>query len=801
MTDQVVRYDGLSGGSFSPGTNITWPGSGDAELVDVVEETSTTGKLYFTRLAGGDGPQDNETITQGGVTASANGNAEDMLYPVYAREDLAISSVGAITWTGPALGATHSFLFDGQTSNVVVGEILTFSGGQTAEVITVVSDAGATGELDVRMISNLDAGLPADNDTFTGDIAGDGTVNGVVHARTYTPLELHRWLSDLNDDEIFTGDDALSVVDATASDRSTDQIITLLGTVAIDDTVAQHMYGGSIEQAGGDTLYSGLDIQVTTPLASTRPVVIQNDAIVTDYWNNAYNPDSIAGSVRLLLKTRDDGVDIDGKRVKGKLLEYGESYFEGGTTLGTATTALALFSAGDGNNNTASGTVAGAPYSSIVITEGYSTEDYNNGNGAVPFGLTFDFGTATAAQAYERWKYIQRRGTSETLFGRNAQLVTGINRNFAHDNETGGALTQNEIIAWGTEITYSNEAGGPFTLGEVVNFVGSGATGRLIYLDDNGLTGTMLFAMDGSTVPLITDTLSGVSSSATADVDTVVSNASFGTGLLIAYNDGGTTGNCYYQALTGLDPADNQTIFGSTSNNSVDVNGTVSTRTINNAFVGVFTGSNYQPNFGIGVDSTDAIAGDIFLDLDGGTQNPPNNQSGVVANLVAGDYVTVFPWDGTSTDINGEAEPDFDQMSLAAALTSGVSTSIDVGTGNIPDNTPQVGTVRVLDNATSQYVRIPYTSHNSDDTFTIDATFNGGTSPINASISNNAFVGYIDQISTGTQESYTAVFGPSSQQVAITARRGGAGAIKTAKTTSTFGSAGFSVNVTRITDV
>ena len=253
MTDQVVRYDTLAGGSFSPGTNITWPGSGVGELVDVVEETSTTGKLYFTRLAGGDGPQDGETITQGGVTASANGNAETLLYPVFAREDLSVSSTGDIAWTGPAIGTTHSFLFDAQTSNVIVTENLTFSGGQTAEVVAINSDAGATGELYVRFTSNIDAGLPADNDTFTGDVAGDGTVNGVVHARTYTPLQLHRFLSDLNDDPIQTGDDVLSIIDPTASDRSTDQIISLLGTVNITDEVAQHMYGGSISQNNGFT--------------------------------------------------------------------------------------------------------------------------------------------------------------------------------------------------------------------------------------------------------------------------------------------------------------------------------------------------------------------------------------------------------------------------------------------------------------------------------------------------------------------------------------------------------------------
>ena len=795
MTDQVVAYDTLAGGSYAVGTNITWPGGGVGELVTVVEETGTTGKLYFARLAGGDGPQDGETITQGGVTSSANGNAENTLYPIFFRPDVAIAANGNITWTGPALGTTHSFLFDAQTSNVVVGEILTFSGGQTAEVIAIPSDAGATGELYVRMISNTDAGLPQDNDTFTGDIAGDGTVDGVVHERTYTPLHLHRLLSDLNDDQIQSGDDVLSIVDPTASDRSTDEIVSLLGTVNITDTVAQHMYGGSISQASGATLYSGLDIQVTTPLSSTRPVVIQDDAIVTDYWNNAYNPDSIAGRVRILIKTRDDGADIDGKRVKGKLLEFGQSYFEGGTTLGTGTTALALFSANDGNNETAVGTVAGAPYNSIIITEGFQNIDFNNGNGSTPFGLSFDLGTATKAQSYERWKYIQRRGTAETLFGRNAQLVTGINRNFAYDGETGGPFTEDEIFAWGTEIPYTGEAGGPFVVGEVVTFGTSNAVGRILYLDDQGTTGTVIIAKEPGPNVQNTETMTGVTSGATATTGTVVNNTSAGTGLLIALDDQGTTGNIYYQTLTGLDPADNQTVFGASSLAQANVNGTVATRTINNQFVGVFTGSDFQTNFGIALDTSDATAGDQLRNLLDVVQQPPNNQQGIVSGLVVGDYVSVFPWDGSTLDVNGDAEPDFNQMSLAGALVAGVTTVVDVGTGNIPDNTPQVGVLRIERDSDGQFDHVPYASHDGDDQFTLV-----GTAPSAAAISNDVFIGYIDKISTSTTESYTAVFGPGTQPVAITVRRGGGSPIKTFKTTATFGATGFSVGAIRTSD-
>ena len=60
------------------------------------------------------------------------------------------------------------------------------------------------------------------------------------------------------DDAAASGDDILDITDATASERSTDNIITLKAPYNIDDTAAQHLYDGSIIQAGGDTIYDGI---------------------------------------------------------------------------------------------------------------------------------------------------------------------------------------------------------------------------------------------------------------------------------------------------------------------------------------------------------------------------------------------------------------------------------------------------------------------------------------------------------------------------------------------------------------
>lgn len=794
MTDYyLVEYDNEASGPFvAEGANLTWTG-GVGFIVTVVDR-GLTGKLMIA-LISGPAPANNDVLTQSAVTADANGDALSLLYPAYFREDVLVASTGAITWTGPALGSTHSFKFDGQTANVVPGEILTFSGGETCEVITVESDAGVSGELSVRFISSTDQGLPVDNDTFTGDIIGDGTVDGVVHDRAYTALHLHRLLADLNDDEDISGDDDLSRVDPTPSGKDTDTIVNLLGTVAVTDTVSQHMYGGSISQADGDTLYAGLNVQVTSPNADTQPVLIQDDALITDYWGNAYNPHSIDGNVRILVKVREDGVDIDGKRVKGKLNEFGDNYFTGGTTIGTGVTALALFSSTDGNNATAVGTVAGAPYNTIVLTEGYQTIDFNNGNGLTPYGLSVDFGSASSAQTYERTKYIQRRGTAETLFGRDAALFDGINMNFAYDAESGN-FAEDEIVYWGTEIVFSGQTTN-LTVGEVVTFAPSGAKGRLLYQNDGGAAGTLVFDMEPGIDPTAADTMTGVTSGGDGDVDTVALESTAGSALLVALDDGGTTGNLYTQGLTGLAPVDNQLIYAGTSHQTVAIDLAVATRTVNNQFIGVYTGTNYQTNFGIAIDSSDAIVGDKMPNLLDVTQEPPNNQTGKVTGLEIGDTVTIYPWDGAATDVNGDAEPDFNEALLTAALVSGVSTTAVVDA--IPDNTPAAGFLRIERDSDNNLDLIEYASYTGL-TYTLV-----GTAPSAAAIGNTAMRAFVDEEATVAGNlSFTSVYGPGNTQVAIVVKNGYSaaknGPIKPFPATATFGTTGFEVGAVRSSD-
>jgi len=95
----------------------------------------------------------------------------------------------------------------------------------------------------------------------------------------YTVLELHRFLQDLADDASASGDDLVDITSDTPSDRSTDNIITLLGTYNIDDTMAEHLYGGSFTQASGDTVYSGLRVLGAVNNSASQIMVIQDNGL------------------------------------------------------------------------------------------------------------------------------------------------------------------------------------------------------------------------------------------------------------------------------------------------------------------------------------------------------------------------------------------------------------------------------------------------------------------------------------------------------------------------------------------
>ena len=340
-------------------------------------------------------------------------------------------------------------------------------------------------------------------------VAINGDIRYTGSTANYTVLELHQFLSDIGDDaNPVTTDDLYDISIKTASDRSTDTFITLLDHTAtsgpvfnIDDTLAQHLYAGSIVQKGGDEIYDGI---VNYGVAGIYIDVIQDGAVLTNFWTTGLNADAAQGiSHQFMLKVRTAGADIDGRRLLGTTREFGKTYSEfsiNGTKRGE--NVLALTNSDDLNNATAVGTVAG--WTTITnTTEGYVGIDvdadtvdefyYSEWNTDQPTRSINDF--------YERMKWLTRRGTSSSLYGLNGALFRGITHEIVVDTPT-GTFAGAEELTWGSGAT--------------------AGTGQLLAI--NSPTAATKLWMQLLTGVLPTDglTLTGTTSSATVDVNVTI---------------------------------------------------------------------------------------------------------------------------------------------------------------------------------------------------------------------------------------------------------------------------------------
>jgi hypothetical protein len=276
-----------------------------------------------------------------------------------------------------------------------------------------------------------------------GNITYTGAAHGASGAGYYTTIAFHRWLQDLADDASFAGDDVLDITKDTPSDRSTDNIITLLGAYNINDAAAEHLYNGSIIQGGGATIYDGILVYANVNMDLQ---IQQNGAIIAnDFWNSipfgtgliGLNPDAANGiSHRFMLKTTTASAAIDGGRLICQTRVWGKTFSEfkiNGASRGNNVAALTY--ADDLNNTTASATVA--TWTSITNTEGYRSIDVDNNGTPENYYSEWNRDTLTINQLYERLKYLSRTLSAATLYGLTGELFRGITHEIIVDTPTG----------------------------------------------------------------------------------------------------------------------------------------------------------------------------------------------------------------------------------------------------------------------------------------------------------------------------------------------------------------------------
>jgi len=350
-----------------------------------------------------------------------------------------------------------------------------------------------------------------------------------------TVIDFHRWLQSLADDAVATGDDELDITNVDPSRRSTDNIITLINGYTLYEAGAtpasEHLYDGSIIQNGGDDIWDGI---VNFGNSDVQIQIIQDGSVLSDDWWN--HRDKVYGdgglnysdtqgiSHRFMIKVRESGADIDGRRLIGTSRRFGYTYAEfsiNGTSRGN--NVLALSDSNDLNNETVLATVSG--WSTITnLTEGYIGLDVDNNGTPEYYYSQWDRDVYTINQFYERMKYITRDGSGETLYGLNGELFRGITHEINYGSLS-GTFDEAYPIAWSG--TYSG-------------------TGQV--LADNGSNKVWIQILTGQ-APAASDSLEQVSPdaatatvSSTTDRSATVSKpfvgASTGSAIIGAYGVG-----------------------------------------------------------------------------------------------------------------------------------------------------------------------------------------------------------------------------------------------------------------------
>lgn len=618
-------------------------------------------------------------------------------------------------------------------------------------------------------------------------VAANGDIRHVSGSTNYTVIAFHRWLGDLMDDAAATGNDILDITDATASERATDNLITLNAPYNIDDTAAQFLYDGSIVQDNTNVIYDGL---VVIANAGMRLEIIQNNALIApNFWTTGYNADAANGiSHRFMVKVRTGGNDIDGRRLIGLTREFGFSYSEfkvNGTARGN--NVMALTYVGDLNNPTAEGTVSG--WTTITNQEGFRSIDVDGNATPENYYSEWNRDTFTINQMYERIKWLGRRGTGSTLYGLSGILFRGITHEV---NLTGGSGTWSavEAVSWGTG--------------------GTAGTGQMLAVNNTTATSAtkMWIQLLTGVAPSATVTITGGTSGATNTNSGTPTERTiqFGGSAPITSTGSSLIGN-YGLGVESADLSASDLLFDLTNtqrnppnNVSFTVNGLVTSedRVLVTRLAYTFaydgeSGGPFTDNENLTL-ATPAGTAKLLELVDNGTTGYMTIR--LLTGAVPTDNTTITGDSSSATAaVNGTVSPsiDVEQYTNAALLNGAAVTSVVVNEA-IDSDTPATGTIRVLRNSGIRTVH-PYSAW-ATSTFTITSA---NFSTDNAAANNGVFSSFIDKVAVSSGESFTVVFN-TTRNLFVRVRDGGGSPIKTFETTGTLTSAGGSTTAIRTID-
>jgi hypothetical protein len=252
-------------------------------------------------------------------------------------------------------------------------------------------------------------------DDFT--VGTNGDIRHVSGATVYSVLDLHQWLQDMADDaNTSVSGDNVSILTPNPSKLDGPRsgikpmLLNLLGTFNIDDTAAQYINFGSVQQDGTNTLYTGLK-SIGSPLVVASPVyVVQNNTKLTKYWPN--------GHIQIMVKCKSAGTLIDNADVRVYSRKYGQTYGDfaanliaGGEQPAAISTALTDWTPLDL-------TTALALSSKVTITPGSVSRDTGDGSGSKEYkGRIILSNGCTIAEAAQYCQAICNEDSAVTVDG------------------------------------------------------------------------------------------------------------------------------------------------------------------------------------------------------------------------------------------------------------------------------------------------------------------------------------------------------------------------------------------------
>lgn len=239
----------------------------------------------------------------------------------------------------------------------------------------------------------------------------------------YDVLDMHAWLQDLADNSAPSGDDNVSILGANPSElagkrnATRPSALTLLNGVNIDDTVAQFLKFGSVEQSSGNVLYTGLKT-IGSPIVAASPVYIeQNGAKVTRWWGSA------SGHIQILLKCKTGGALINAGDVTVYSRKFGQTYAHfdanlaaGGEQVAAITTQLdSNVTQSTGNYSGGTNTVTSTSPSGVVTLTFADTTQSLGGVSKAYKGTISWTGSLRLSEVYQALMWMCSESSTATM--------------------------------------------------------------------------------------------------------------------------------------------------------------------------------------------------------------------------------------------------------------------------------------------------------------------------------------------------------------------------------------------------